>query len=66
MSALPVLAVGSHLVLCSPGAAASTSAVFPAPLGGRGGVDTIKGVEGGRGNSWAWFGPHKRSKPIAA
>ena len=30
--------------------------VFPAPLGGGGGVDTSEGVEGGSGKSWAWFG----------
>ena len=29
---------------------------FPAPLGGGGGVDTSRGVEGRSGKSWAWFG----------
>ena len=65
MSALPALAVGSHIVLCSPGAAASTSAVFPASLGGGGGVDTIRGVEGGgTGIAGRGLGPIKGASPL--
>ena len=33
-----------------------TTCMFPAPLGGGGGVDTSGGVAGGSGKSWAWFG----------